>query len=128
MVAHDSGGTLTCGSACRGSADMPDRWRVWCVDVATQLVHVTGRVNELPPLTDSEFGVSARGLQLKRDVEMYQVRCHGWRCSVASARHFCRATVGLTRAFTPADQGARTDESAQGQPRRRGRDQGTCRV
>jgi hypothetical protein len=44
------------------------------VDPANEgkLVHVNGDLNATTPLADPDFGVSAQGLRLLRDVEMYQ--------------------------------------------------------
>ncbi|WP_421730952.1 TMEM43 family protein [Brevundimonas sp.] len=39
-----------------------------------KLVHVTGRVAVTAPLEDTDFGVSATGVRLSRNVEMYQWR------------------------------------------------------
>ena len=51
-------------------------WGAW-----TQLVHVSG-YTEQPVLVDPDFGVEARGVQLHRVVEMYQVCRHTLPASV----------------------------------------------
>ena len=37
-----------------------------------KLIHVSGELKAATPLTDAEFGVTAAGIRLARDVEMYQ--------------------------------------------------------